>query len=504
MIGMETRALVFDRWVNGCSKSEIARLLSIDRKTVDRILREEDYSIGVESFAAGHRGSKLDKYKPHIDALLEEERTSGIFRKQRWTARRMHEYLVDGCGHEELRNSYHLVARYMRSKRNQRIRGYEEKGGMPLVWHPGEAQADFGEADCRIGGDDGLARMKFLVMAFPYSNRMLAVFLPGENCECVCQGLQYMFEFLGKVPSRIVFDNATGIGRRVSGTLRENEGFTRFRLHYRFAATFANPRSGWEKGSVENAVGTFRRNRMVPPRRIHTSVEEYNRAVLLPESFSFRADEIHYRKGETRSGLFEKDAAAMHELPASMFRVSRIEWHTLDNTGTVLLDGSHRYSVGPQKGGSAVIIEKTAWEIRIHDEKGALIKAFTRLYGDGNTNTYDLEAMAMTLHHKPGSWMNSPVREGMADGPLKSYIDSMGGSKERRRFFWSFKDIVEKFSLGETCFAYNSLMRDGKVPGKDDVEAYCMRLRMLGPENAENPTGIDLGMYDALLSKEAQ
>ena len=127
MIGMETRALVFDRWMNGCSKSEIARLLRIDRKTVDLILKEDDYSIEVDSFAVCHRGSKLDKYKPQIDALLEEEQTSGMFRKQRWTAKRMLDYLVNEQGYEELRNSYHLVARYLKSKRNQRVCGYEEK-----------------------------------------------------------------------------------------------------------------------------------------------------------------------------------------------------------------------------------------------------------------------------------------------------------------------------------------------------------------------------------------
>ncbi len=40
---------------------------------------------------------------------------------------------------------------------------------------------------------------------------------PGENCQCVYQCLKDMFEYMGCVPVRIVFDNATGIGKRIQG-----------------------------------------------------------------------------------------------------------------------------------------------------------------------------------------------------------------------------------------------------------------------------------------------
>ena len=132
--------------------------------------------------------------------------------------------------------------------------------------------------------------------------------MPGENCECVCTALQEIFTFIGGVLSRIVFDNATGIGRRVQKTLEMSEGFSRFRLHYRFNTTFTTPRSGWEKGSVENAVGTIRRNLFVPVRMITGSISEYNRSVMMKDSFAFETGNIHYRKEKALPAVFVDSA----------------------------------------------------------------------------------------------------------------------------------------------------------------------------------------------------
>lgn len=38
--------------------------------------------------------------------------------------------------------------------------------------------------------------------------------MPGENAECTCQALLNLFEWLGGVPRRIVYDNAAGVGRK--------------------------------------------------------------------------------------------------------------------------------------------------------------------------------------------------------------------------------------------------------------------------------------------------
>ena len=93
------------------------------------------------------------------------------------------------------------------------------KGSQELIWEPGDAQADFGEADFYEGIQ--CVRRKYLALSFPYSNDGYLQIFGGETAECVCQGLKDIFEYIGGVPTKIVFDNATGVGRRIKDSLKD-------------------------------------------------------------------------------------------------------------------------------------------------------------------------------------------------------------------------------------------------------------------------------------------
>lgn len=81
------------------------------------------------------------------------------------------------------------------------------------------------------------------------------------------------------MPARIVFDNVTGIGRKVSDGFRTTRLFAAFAAHYGFDFSFRNPDSGHEKGNVENKVGFIRRNLFVPTPGI-TNLGAYNRRLM--------------------------------------------------------------------------------------------------------------------------------------------------------------------------------------------------------------------------------
>jgi len=116
---------------------------------------------------------------------------------------------------------------------------------MELVWHPGESQADFGEAAFLERGR--MVRKKYLTLSFPYSNESFTQVFGGETAECVCLGLKDIFAYIGGVQSLVVFDNATGVGRRIGEIIHEAELFSRMRAHYGFSVRFCNPDSGHEK-----------------------------------------------------------------------------------------------------------------------------------------------------------------------------------------------------------------------------------------------------------------
>ena len=70
------------------------------------------------------------------------------------------------------------------------------------TWSPGEAQADFGEADFTVYGTK--RRLRFFVLSFPYSNMGFVQVFPAENAECVCQALKQIFEYV--VCSQVLVD----------------------------------------------------------------------------------------------------------------------------------------------------------------------------------------------------------------------------------------------------------------------------------------------------------
>jgi len=481
----------------GSTVAEIRKITNLDRKTIDKYLTRTDFSVAVDDMAFTPAKSILDPYKPTIDKLLESERE--YFGKQHFTATRMHEYLAVELGHRELEHSYHLVRKYMKSYRNGLRRECDGPGSMKLVWHPGEAQCDFGEADF-YEPDGALARRKYLVLSFPNSNRGIYEILPGENGECVCQGLLDFFLFMGYVPRVIVFDNATGISKRICNIVQQSELFTRFRLHYRFIARFTNVRSGWEKGCVENKVGVLRRNLLVPPLQISYPIQAFNKAILIPKSFAFRAEEPHYEKGIPGTELYKQDEEHMIPLPPTPFEVAHIETQKANKTGTVMIDTVHSYVLGPSHSSEDVLVAKGAWDLHLYTRDGRLIKSFPREYGPLPTQTYDIQAILSSLVHKPNAWPNSHVREAMPQGGFREYIDA-GTDRTRRNAIYMLNECSDRFGFGNASIAANQLCRDGKIPKQEDIFALCNRMVSFPLQLSENATNVSLSMFDALLGK---
>lgn len=225
------------------SVASISRCLAVDEKTVRKYLKLDDFS--PRPPRRDSRRSRLDRYKPMIDQWLKEDEKRWY--KQRHTAKRIHERLVDEAPGYDC--SYNVVQRYVKTVRGARR---EQHANQELVWHPGEAQADFGEADFLEQGK--MIRKKYLTLSFPQSNNSFTQIFGGENAECVCQGLKDIFAYIGGVPKLIIFDNATGVGRRFGELIRETKLFMQFRAHYGFSVRFCNPQSGHEKDHASDCT----------------------------------------------------------------------------------------------------------------------------------------------------------------------------------------------------------------------------------------------------------
>lgn len=411
MISMPQIQSIRSRRRNGESIASIARSERVSEPTVRKYLRIDDLS--ARPPVRRRRGSVIDEWLPMIEGMLAEDRET--WRKQRHTATRIHERLRDEYGAGvSLSTVTRTVARLRREAAAER-----EAGFLDLSWHPGECQADFGQVDVRYRGV--VTRMRHFVLDFPYSNIGPSQLMPGENAECTCQALRNLFEWLGGVPERIVYDNAAGVGRKWFDRIRLTRLFQAFQAHYGFEYTFCNPYSGHEKGGVEARVGAVRRRLFVPVPGVW-NLDSFN--LRLPVRCLELGDKDHYRKGESQTGLFDEDRKALLPLPAKPFDV--VTWTRMkaDKYGNITVQGRHRYAAGPEHAGHEMIVGLRALEVEILDAEGKRVITHPRSYGDKPTDSGDPSSQLGLLCDRPAAWRNSRVR---GDARPASRMDRRAG-----------------------------------------------------------------------------
>lgn len=464
----------------GVPARQIARDLGVSRDAVAKYADIEDYSPQPTVPVRRPGASVLTGLIPVIDGWLADDTRRP--RKQRHTARRVFDRLVDEHGYT---GSYSPVQRYIKAYKAQH-RGNGE-GYAQLSWAPGIAQVDFGQAQALIGG--AMQVLHVLVVTFPYSNMRFALAYRGETAECVCHGLRTIFEHIGGAPRQLIFDNATGVGRRTGEQVVESRLFAAFKLHYRCTARYCNPYSGNEKGNVENAVGFLRRNLMVPELQAAT-LAGINQ-VLLARCDALATKE-HWRKGVPIGELFISDVAACLALPSAGFDPIRYESRVADKTGTLLI-GGNTYTAGPAFAGRRVTVGIGHDCVQVLDEQAHPVVSLPRVYGTGNTTVFDPAGLLPLLIRKPGAWGNSPVRERVSDR-VREWLDAAPASG-RRDMLAALDAATSSAGFDSAVQAADALIRRGDNP---EIAAIGMLARRLSA-GTEPATGtVNLTVYDGL------
>ncbi len=465
----------------GHTVSAIARQLNLDPKTVRKYIEKKDFSPRMQK--TKRKSSILDPYRETIDQWLLDDQSR--WQKQHHTAQRIHDRLQEHFPAYSC--SYPTVVRYVRKKHQERqdLKYYQE-----LVWHPGEAQADFGEMEVVEQGQT--LRKKCLILSFPYSNDSLSQVFGGETAECVCQGLKDIFAYIGGVPSTIVFDNATGVGRRIGQQIHESQLFASFRAHYDFNSRFCNPNAGHEKGHVENKVNYTRHNLFVPP-PVYSDIEGYNQALL--DKHRIKANDIHYKKGVVIHELFEADRQALYPLPAAVFDVCRYQSVTADKYGKVCLDARHYYSTCPEYGGRSVLLGILAHSLDVYTPQQTLLVRHKRQFRETRTDNMDVSTSLAVLTRNIGAWPNSGIREQMPPF-LRDELDKQARD-ELRQSIRTLQVLSKDYGYG---VAIQALEEGIKIDRHNFANAAALAARISGYGLTTHPApGPDLQVYDRFL-----
>ena len=466
------RAVVVDKM----SEREAARQFGLARETVRKMLR---YSIppGYRRQQPARR-PKLDAWVGTIDQILEQDKAQG--KKQRHTAKRIFERLRDEHG---FTGGYTIVKDYVRLRKLSQREMF-----VPLAHPPGDAQADFGEAQVVIAGVERKAH--YLVVDLPQSDDCFVMAFPAETTEAFLEGHNQAFAYFGGVPRTILYDNTKLAVAQIlgDGTRSKTQAFSELQSHYLFAEKFGRPGKGNDKGKVEGLVGYARRNFLVPVPRC-ASWEELN-AKLQEQCIRRRARKLRGHK-QTIGERFEKDKEMLLPLPAAPYEAC--EKRTTRVTSLSLVRyRTNDYSVPVAYGHREVLVKGFVQEVVIC-AANEVIARHPRSYEREDMIFDPLHYLAL-LEQKSNALDQAAPLEGwqLPEGfaPLRRLMEARLGKKGKREYVQVLR-LLETFPLAEVSVAIDGALRLGAI--SFDAVKHLLLCRI-----EQRPARLDLENYPHL------
>jgi transposase len=385
-----------DRDREGLSIHELARRHGVHRRAVRQAL--ESAVPPVKRAPVGRPAPKLGPYRVVIDGWLEADRTAP--RKQRHTAKRIHQRLVDELGADVAETT---VRQYVRARKRAMGLAVGEVF-VPQVHAPGmEGEVDWGEADVVLAGV--VTTVHVFVMRASFSGAAFCQASLVETQQAFLECHVQAFEWFGGVFPSLRFDNLTSAVKKVlKGRRRvESDRFVALRSHYLFASQFTTPgiQGAHEKGGVEGEVGRHRRNHLVPVPQV-ADLAELN-AILLAgceADLDRRIDGRPVTVGEA----WAVERPLLLGLPAEPYDACESAAPRVDAKSLVTIR-QNRYSVPVALAGLKVSARVGAREITIN-HSGREVARHERLHGKSQTSA-QLDHYLELLQRKPGAMENS-------------------------------------------------------------------------------------------------
>jgi transposase len=346
--------------VEGLSQTQIAKRLRCCPRTVKAALALDRPP---DETKRAPRGSRLDPYKPKIDAL--------VAKYPELTAVRILEEIRKGP--DGYTGRITVLREYLARTRPRRGRVYQE-----VHYEPGQAmQVDWGHCgQIRIGSTR--RNVSVFVAVLCYSRLCYLEFCLSQRKVEFYRALVHALEFFGGSPKQVIFDNLKAAVLNGSGKQACLHGeFLAVCGHFCLEPIACTRRDPESKGMVEAGVRYIKRNALQGRDEELTCWEDYGRLAV-----SWRDEvanvRLHHTTRERPLDRFEQERQRLRPLPALAFDTDEVVPAVVSSHARIHFDGN-RYSVPPDLKDKTVLVRAHAHQVRVIAD-GAEVARHARSY----------------------------------------------------------------------------------------------------------------------------
>lgn len=429
-----------EHFVHGKSAHQISQEQGISWATAKNYLSkspDEIKSMGLRP----NRESKVgnEQVRAEIGRLLQLQDQQNVHKKQRYTAAYLYTHLQE-------KGLYYGDPRYFRklveAERKRLKISDSSKSYLELNFPLGEyLQIDHGPVDI-IYKKVRLKAYLFVACVPQHSLRFCQIYLRKDS---ISWGDFHdkAFSFFGGVFPYCIYDNDSVL--KVTSTLEQTGFATELETYYGFESIYCNRASGWEKGAVENAVGTCRRNYLAGLPEIEDLETSNN--ILSSKCMNSINENVHYQNKKPLKEAF--DSMKLKPLPESW------DWGKWDELKVssyqcVQIDG-HYYSVPEKYVGAELKVLMSSRQIKIYFQQ-ELIAIHERSFVKG-LKTLKMDHYLDQLEKKPRSFKFSKVVQEMEwCDDLKEIRDRLRNKMEANN---ADMELVKILKLKRQCSSHD-------------------------------------------------
>jgi transposase len=306
------------------SHRAIARILGINRKTVDNYARMYSENGPISTLGSdaqnqpnppagsenqngpkttpGFRGRK-SRCQPFHDKIIEWIEEDGL------SAKRIHQDLVSEF---DFKGSYQSVKRYVSKLSNKGVLPYRHLETIPGK----EAQVDFGQG-AKVLENGSRRRPHLFCITLSHSRESYQEVVPRQTTENYIRALENAFRHFGGVPETLVIDNLKAAVKKADWYDPElNPKIIEFSNHYGTVILPTKPYTPEHKGKVESNVKYVQDNALKG--RVFNSLSEQNE-YLRKWNRNVAGTRIHGTTKIQVRKAFEAEKPHLRKLPETLF-----------------------------------------------------------------------------------------------------------------------------------------------------------------------------------------